>query len=417
MSVHHQRTVIIGAGQAGVQVADSLRTAGYRGRITLLADEQVLPYQRPQLSKDLLGMAEAEPLPLRPENFYADNDIELIRGVTVTSIDANLRQITLATGEPLDYTDVVIATGTRARPLPVPGSDFAGVHTIRTLDDALRLRGELHTARRVVVVGAGFIGLEVAAIARHLELPVTVLAGPNAPLERVVSPAVSRWFTTHHAAMGVDIVTGQSAVAFAGDGGRVSSVVTDSGACYDADVVIVGVGAVPNVELAAGSGIAVVDGVVVDEYLQTSEPGIWAVGDCASYPGHPNRVESVQNAVDQGRLLAHNLLAALEGDELTRYSALPWFWSHQGTAKLQIAGLRTPDCRETVVLGKPENNKFSVLCFNADDELVAVESVNSPGDHMAARKVLSRAIPLSRAVAAAEGFNLKAHSRAALITI
>ena len=417
MITQNHRTVIIGAGQAGVHVADSLRAAGYQGRITMLTDEVELPYQRPQLSKDLLAAAEADPLPLRPESFYAENDIELLRGVSVTAIDTEARRIVLAGARVMAYDDLVIATGTRARTLHVPGAELPGVHTMRTLNDALHLRQDLRSARKVVVVGAGFIGLEVAAMARGMDLEVTVLPGPGAPLGRAVSASTSAWFAQHHRGAAVDIVDGEGAVGFEGENDRVSAVFTASGARFDADLVIVGIGAVPNVELAEASGIEVSCGVVVDEHLRTSAPGVWSLGDCAVLAGANGRIESVQNATDQGRLLADNLLATLNGTELTGYSTLPWFWSHQGGAKLQIAGLRTAECQNTLVLGAPEKAKFSVLCFNADDELTAVESVNSAADHMAARKILSSGIPLTREIASSEGFTLKAHSRAALAAV
>lgn len=410
--------VIIGAGQAGVQVADSLRSEGYRGQVVLLNDEKTLPYQRPQLSKDFLTSPQGSAvLPLRGADFYAEQQIELRQGTCARVIDPQSRSIILDDGEELGYSHLVIATGTRARELQVAGSSLSGIHRVRTMDDAHTLREKLTRGQRLVVIGAGFIGLEVAAAAVKLGVEVTVLTGDQAPMARSVSPQMSAWFHNHHLSAGVYLADGESAQSFEGATGQVSSVIGTSGRHYPADLVVVGIGALPNVELLENSGIDVDNGVLVNEYLSASAPGVWALGDCAAFPapgssGH-HRIESVQNATDQARLLARNIIAAQEYHPLEPYSALPWFWSHQGNAKLQIAGLRSPGCTETVVLGDPARNKFSVLSFNHFDELIAVESLNSPADHMAARKILSqRHHPLMRQLAESEDFSLKVHSRA-----
>ncbi|RSZ61911.1 pyridine nucleotide-disulfide oxidoreductase [Corynebacterium hylobatis] len=421
MSLHH--TVIIGAGQAGIQAADSLRAEGYRGRLTMLSDETVLPYQRPQLSKDFLDARAAsempEALPLRAESFFTDNHIDLRRGTAALSIEPDRRRIHLATGGYLDYTDLIIATGTRARQLPVPGTHLAGVHTLRTIEDSHALREDLMNARTMVVVGAGFIGLEIAAVARGRGIDVTVLAGAAPPMARAVSPVMSDWFAGCHRDNGVDLCDAESAVEFQGSGGRVRRVISDKGRRYDADVVVVGIGAVANVEMLSDTGIDVHNGVIVDEFLRTSCPGVWALGDCATLPTGPGgartRIESVQNATDQGRLLARNLIASHSGAPLTAYGALPWFWSHQGAFKLQIAGVSGPDSTDNLVLGNPASGKFSVLRFTSDGKLAAVESVNSPGEHMAARKLLTQPVPVTVAEASVPGFCLKQHSRRVLV--
>lgn len=418
-----RHTAIIGAGQAGIQVADSLRAEGYRGRITILSDETALPYQRPQLSKDFLGTGTAsevpEVLPLRAGAFFTENHIDLLRGTTALSIQTDRRRIHLSTGGHLDYTDLIIATGTRARQLTVPGAHLAGIHTLRTIDDSRALRDDLANARAIVIVGAGFIGLEIAAVARGRGIDVTVLAGTTPPMARSVSPLMSDWFTGFHRDNGVDLRDAEAAVEFTGSSGRVRSVISDRGRHYNADVVVVGIGALANVEMLADSGIEVSNGVIVDEFLRTSHPGIWALGDCAVLPtgpsGAPTRIESVQNATDQGRLLARNLIASHNQTPLTPYRALPWFWSHQGASKLQIAGLCDGDSTDTLVLGEPASGKFSVLRFSSDGRLAAVESVNSPGEHIAARRLLAQAVPVTLAEAAAADFCLKQHSRRALV--
>lgn len=404
--------LIIGAGQAGVQVADSLRAEGYRGQVAVLNPEKILPYQRPQLSKDFLTADESTPvLPLRGEDFYRENQIELLHNAAVSGIEPATHTVHLEEGGQLHYSQLVIATGTRAREMNIPGSHLEGIHYVRTLDDARGLRTELASARRIVVVGAGFIGLEVAAAAVKLGIEVTVLSGCQAPMARSVSASVSEWFSRYHRDRGVHLVDGASASSFEGSAGCVDEVISDTGQRYPADLVVVGIGALPNVEFLEGSGLELNNGVCVDDQLRTNIPGIWALGDCAVLPSR-QRLESVQNATDQGRLLARNLVASNNLLPLEGYDALPWFWSHQGDAKLQIAGLRPHSHGEPLLLGSPENKKFSVLIFDDFDELVAVESVNSPADHMAARKILSQPLPLTREVAGATGFTLKAHSRA-----
>ncbi len=408
--------VIIGAGQAGVQVADSLRSEGYRGPVVVLNDEKDLPYQRPQLSKDFLFHAtDSEMLPLRGEGFYRENQIELRYNARVRTLLPADRSVLFEDGSQLDYSQLVIATGTRARELNIPGSQLTGVHQLRTLDDARELKANLRLARRLVVIGAGFIGLEVAAAAIEMGIEVTILPGDQAPMARSVSPVISQWFQSHHLSTGVHLMENESACAFDGTGSHVEAVIGSSGRHYPADLVVVGIGAIPNVEAFEDTGLEIDNGICVDEYLHTGLAGIWALGDCASIRSR-DRIESVQNATDQGRLLARNLVAASKGHLLEEYTALPWFWSHQGTAKLQIAGLQTQVCGAPMILGHPEKGKYSVLNFNQFDELVVVESVNSPADHMAARKILSQPFPLSREVAESQDFALKAHSRAVSVT-
>lgn len=412
--------VVVGAGHAGVQCIDSLRSGGYTGSITLLSRESARPYQRPPLSKDFIAGAGApEPMPLRGEAFFDDAGVRALWGVSAQHIDTGAREVTTDAGERIGYTALVLATGAHNRRLGVPGEDLGGIVSLRTLADATRARAALATARQAVVVGAGFVGLEFAAAARTRGVEVTVIAPTERPLRRSVSPALSGFLAERHALEGVRLELGTSVASFqpgtpgSGREGRVASLVTADGRALPADVVVVGVGVSPAVALAAGAGLAVEDGVMVDGALRTSDPHVLAIGDCSSFPsahaGRQVRIESVQNATDQARHAA----AVLLGREPGPYSDLPWFWSHQGSTKLQIAGLIRHGVH-SVVRGDQASGRFSVFSFagGADDaRLVAVESVNSPADHIAARRLLGAGLTLSPHDAADPAFELKAYSR------
>jgi len=404
-----ENTVIIGTGQAGVQLADSLRTGGYAGRITLIGDEPELPYQRPPLSKDYMAAGPApEPLPLRAEPFYRGQGLDCRLGRQATGIDRGQRTVELDDGTTVAYSALVLATGAANRRLSVPGSGLQGIHGLRTLADAGGIQARLGQVRSVVVVGAGFIGLEFAAAARLRGLDVTVLEFADRPMGRALSPAMSGYFAQAHRADGVRLRLGEGIGSFEGSEGRVSAAVSTNGERYPADLVLVGVGVLPRTELAEAAGLPVRNGVVVDGRLRTEDPDIYALGDCASFPsghaGGPVRLESVQNATDQARHLAGVLLGNTED-----YAELPWFWSQQGRLKLQIAGLVHPDDR-TVLRGDPATDKFSVFCFR-NGTLAAVESVNRPADHIAARRLLGLRLPLAPEQAADPGFDLKAYSK------
>ncbi|QES46703.1 pyridine nucleotide-disulfide oxidoreductase [Streptomyces venezuelae] len=402
--------VVIGAGQAGCQTVASLRESGHQGRITLIGDEGVLPYERPPLSKAYLkGDVDETQLWLRPEAFYERNAVERVTG-TVVALDRAARTVRLADGAELGYDHLVLATGARARTLPVPGSGLRGVRTLRTLADADELRKDLASAAHVVIVGAGFIGLEFAASARDLGHRVTVVEALGRPLARALSARTAEHFSRLHRENGTELVFDRGVAGFHDDGdGRVAAVELTDGRMLPADLVLVGAGAVPCTELAEAAGLSVAGGIVTDSRLLTSDPRISAVGDCAVFP-HPRaagplRIESVQNAVDHARLVADRLT----GSDRT-YGDLPWFWSTQFSTTLQIAGLGQ-DHDSQLVLGDPAGGSFSVLLFR-EEELVAVESVNKPADHMSARRLLADGIPLSRWEASAEGFTLRAHFKA-----
>lgn len=406
----NEHVLIIGAGQSGVQLADSLREQGFSGKLSLIGDEPHLPYQRPPLSKDFLSDGAApDPLPLRAPGFYAERDIALLRGTRAQEVDLAARAVTLQDGRRLDYDHLVFATGARNRQLPCPGGQLPGVRGLRDLDDARALHAQLSTARRVVVIGAGFIGLEFAAAARARGLQVTVLEFAPRPMGRAVSAGLADWFTAAHRAQGIDLRLGEGVGEIRGAADALQ-VVSSTGAMYDADLVVYGIGVLPNTELAAQAGIAVDNGIAVDGQLRTSVPGVYALGDCASFPnqftGTRTRLESVQNATDQARTLAGTILGKGAG-----YGQLPWFWSTQGPIRLQIAGLSTPQ-DTPVLLGDPASGKFSIALLR-DGVLAAVESVNRPADHIAARRLLAGGVPVD-ARTLASGASLKDLARSAL---
>jgi NADPH-dependent 2,4-dienoyl-CoA reductase/sulfur reductase-like enzyme len=398
--------VIAGAGQAGFQTAASLRQDGFAGRIVIIGDEPGLPYQRPPLSKAyLMGKTTAEALTFRPEKFFADNRIELIAQTRVTAIDRTNKRVALSSGGALDYDHLVLALGAHNRTLPIPGADLDGVFGLRTLADADAIGAMLADAHEVVVAGAGFIGLEFAAVASALGKSVHVLELADRTMARAISPAMSQLFADAHALWGVKIDFGQGLARIDGDGRRVTGVDTTDGRKRPADIVVFGIGVLPTVAVAAEAGLDIDNGIKVDAMLVTSDPTISAIGDCAAFPSpfadSYIRLESVQNAADQGRAVAARLMG-----KAAPYSAVPWFWSDQRDLKLQIAGLSIGAGR-TVVVGNPEERRMSVLCFKRD-KLIAVESVNRGSDHVAARKIFGRGAPaLSPEEASTPDFDLK----------
>jgi 3-phenylpropionate/trans-cinnamate dioxygenase ferredoxin reductase subunit len=401
--------VIIGSGQGGYQVAASLRDDGYDGPIHLVGDEPGLPYQRPPLSKAYLtGKTDAQGLLLRAEAFFADRGIEVLSSERAVSIDRAARLVALQSGRTLPYGHLVLATGARNRRLPVPGAELDGVLYLRSRADADIIRARLDEVRRVVVVGAGFIGLEFAAVAAARGIQVTVLEATSRPMARALSLPMSTFFHEAHERAGLALHFGAVVTRIRGEAGRATGIETGEGGHVPADLVVVGIGVVPNVELAAEAGLSVADGVVVDERLLTDDPAISAIGDCANYPspfagGRMVRLESVQNAVDQAKAVA----ARLTGRPAS-YEAVPWFWSDQGALKLQIAGLAIPH-EETVLRGDPASGAFSVFCFEGA-RLLGVESVNRPADHMIARRLLAKGIGIAPDEAADPGLDLKARA-------
>src|SRR5215471_980659 len=388
--------LIVGAGHAGFQVAASLRQACYKDRVAIINDEPHLPYQRPPLSKAYLkGSGGPETLMFRPQKFYDDQTIELIADHAV-AIDRAARKLKLASGNALDYGHLVLATGARNRLLDTPNANLANVRYLRILDDSEDLRARLASCGRVVVIGAGFIGLEFAATARIKGLEVDVLELASRVMGRAVTAEVSDYFQAQHSAAGIRIHLGVQATAIEAESGKVTGVSLSDGRHVPADLVVVGVGVLPNVELAAEAGLPVASGIIVNAHLLTSDPNISAIGDCALFEsprfGGSLRLESVQNATDHARCVA----ARLTGDDKP-YDGQPWFWSDQGDDKLQIAGLTTGYDR-VVMRGDPAQKAFSAFCYRGD-KLLGIESVNRAGDHMFGRRFLpmERALPPEKA--------------------
>ena len=398
---------IVGAGQAGFQTASSLRQEGFAGRVVLVGDEPGLPYQRPPLSKSYLaGECGLDEVWLRPEAFYEKQRIELVPGDAAMALDRRGRALRLASGNAIECDHVVLAAGARFRPLPVPGADLDGVLPLRTLADADMLRERLAEAGHAVVVGAGFIGLEFAAVALAKGVDVHIVEITRQPMGRVVSTHISRFFTAAHRGWGAEISLGTGVASILGNRGRVEAVETEDGRILPADLVLVCIGVVPNAELAREAGLAAENGIVVDQFLATADPAISAIGDCANFPTRfcvsRVRLESVQNGVDQAREVA----ARIAGKRTQPYDKVPWFWSDQRDLKLQIAGI-TVGHDNAVLRGDPESGSFSVFCFKGP-RLLGIESVNRPQDHIAARRLLAGNPHLSPQEAADESFDLRA---------
>lgn len=396
--------LIAGAGHAGFQVAVSLRQAKYAGRIALINDEKHLPYQRPPLSKAYLKSGgDPNSLMFRPEKFFQDQAIELISDRMV-SIDREGRKLLLASGTAIEYGHLVLATGARNRMLDVPNASLPDVLYLRTLDESEVLRQRMPDKKHVVVIGAGFIGLEFAATARAKGLEVDVVELAPRVMARVVTPEISSYFHDRHSAAGIRMHYGVRATEIAAEGDRVTGVVLSDGSTLPCDLVVVGVGVIPNVEIAAAAGLPTAAGIIVNRQLLTSDPHISAIGDCALFEsvrfGETMRVESVQNATDQARCVA----ARLTGDAKP-YDGYPWFWSDQGDDKLQIVGL-TAGFDQVVIRGSVPERSFSAFCYKAG-KLIGIESVNRAADHVFGRKIL----PLDKSVtpeqAADLSFDLK----------
>jgi 3-phenylpropionate/trans-cinnamate dioxygenase ferredoxin reductase component len=397
--------LIIGAGHAGFQLAASLRQHGFSERIVLVNDEGHLPYQRPPLSKAYLkGTGGPDSLMFRPDKFYRDQTIDLITDRAV-SIDRSAHKLLLTSGASFDYGHLVLATGARNRLLDIPNANLDSVRYLRTLDESEALRHWITPGQRVVVIGAGFIGLEFAATARGKGLEVDVIELGTRVMARAVTAEISEFFQSQHIASGMRIHLGVQVTSIESDGSKVTGVSLSDGRHIPADLVVVGVGVLPNVELAADAGLPVAAGIIVDEHLLTADPDISAVGGCALYVsrrfGGSLRLESVQNATDHARCVA----ARLTGDART-YDGRPWFWSDQGPDKLQIAGLTT-GYDQVIVRGDPGQGSFSAFCYKSG-QLVGIESVNRASDHVFGRKILGLNRSIAPEQAADASFDLKA---------
>ena len=381
--------VVIGAGQAGLQTIMSLRQTGYEGDITLVGDEAFLPYQRPPLSKAYLsGNMERERLFLKPDEFFTENNVTLKLNTSVESLDAAAKSVTLSNGETLSFEYAVIATGSRPRLLNVPGRELANIFDLRGMADIDAMQPHFVEGKKLVVVGGGYIGLEAAAVAAGMGLSVHVLEAAPRLLARVAEPEISDFYTRIHQAHGVTLVTESQMTGFVGDG-AVSGVEMADGSIIDADIVITGIGILPNVEIAETAGLAVENGIVVNEVGQTSDAHIFAAGDCTSHPndllGRTMRLESVPNAIEQGKAVASAICGTPKP-----YHQVPWFWSDQYDVKLQIAGVPT-QIDSKVLRGDDSSNSFAWFYFTGD-KLTGVTAINRPAEFMAGRMLIEKSL-------------------------
>ena len=393
--------IIVGAGHAAGQAAASLRQEGFAGAITVIGDEPHIPYQRPPLSKQYLaGEQGLDRVYLRPEKFYAGKDITIRAGVRVERIDRAASALTTSSGETLAYERLLLTTGSRPRRLNLPGSDLEGVHYLRTIADVDAIKADMAPGKRAVVVGGGYIGLEVAAVCVEAGLEVDVLEMEPRILARVTTPAMSDFYHRLHEGRGARIRTGTTVTGFSGDG-RIAAVQCGD-ASFAADFAVVGIGIVPNVELAEEAGLECDDGILVDERCRTSDPNIYAAGDCTNHPnpllGRRVRLESVPNAMEQARVAAANLCG-----KDREYAAVPWFWSDQYDLKLQMVGF-SGDGDVEVVRGEMAANQFAIFYLN-DGVIVAADAVNSPKEFMLCRRLVGQAA--DPAVLADPGTDLK----------
>jgi len=379
--------VIAGAGHAAGQAVASLKQRRFSGKIVLIGDEPHLPYQRPPLSKKYLaGDMQPERLYFKPASFYDDDNIDVRLDTRVESIDRVAHRLHLATGEEITYDKLILALGSRARRVPVPGAGLPGVHYLRSIADVDAIRAGIAKSKRLVIVGAGYIGLEVAAVCRQLGLDVTVIEMADRVMSRVVSPNVSDFYQLEHANQGVKLMLATGLEAFAGKR-RLKLVITDTGQTIRTDFAVVGVGIVPNTELAEAAGLEVENGIVVNDQCQTPDPDVYAIGDCTNHPNDVYkqrlRLESVHNALEQAKTAADNVCGIA-----TQYSQVPWFWSDQYDLKLQIAGLSQGYDQE-VVRGDPASRSFACL-YLREGRLIAVDAINAPRDFMQSKALIAK---------------------------
>lgn len=380
-----KRIVIIGGGQAAAQAIQSLRAGGYEGYLALVGEEASLPYQRPPLSKAYMkGEFAEERLYFRPAAWYEDKDVDLMLSMRAVRIDREARKVELEHGAHLDYDALIIATGSRPRSLPLDGASLGNVFDLRGLTDVEHIRPLMVAGRSIVIVGAGYIGLEAAAVSRQMGLKTTVLEMAPRVLARVTSPVMSEFYEAEHRRQGVDIRTGARLSHLEGDK-TVSAAVLEDGTRIDADIVLIGIGILPNEELANEAGLICENGIVVDRDARTSDPRIFAAGDCASRPlvhyDRTGRLESVHNAIEQGKLAA----AAILGNPRPAEDC-PWFWSDQYDLKLQIAGL-SEGYDSLTVRGSPDDRKFAVFYF-MKGRVIAVDAINSAQEFIVTKKLI-----------------------------
>ena len=392
MTTEQQTCIIIGASHGGANLANNVRREGWQGRILVIGNEDNMPYHRPPLSKALLMKEKtATEIELFKPAVYDKSNVEFMLGVNVNSIDRSAKQITLDNGEVLIYDKLGLCTGARVRKLEIPGADLKGIHYLRTLADAEAIQSEVKEGGKAVIVGGGYIGLETAASLRKLGMDVTVLEMMDRVLERVTAAELSAYYTDLHERHGVKIITSAQAQAFEGEG-QVQQVKCNNDLTLDADMVIVGIGVIPNTELAAEAGLEVGNGIVVDEFARTADPDIVAAGDCTFHPndilGFSLRLESVPNAMDQSKSAA----ASICGTDKA-YHALPWFWSDQYNIKLQIAGFNK-GYERVVLRGEPSSDSF-VAWYMKGNTVLAADCINSSKEFMQAKKLIAQKVEVT----------------------
>lgn len=397
--------VVVGASHAAAQFVQSLRQEGWEDRILVISEEPYIPYHRPPLSKEFLaGDKTLDDIYLRPAAVYEELNVEFQLDTRVEAIDPEAKQLNLSGNSPVEYDKLCLTVGSRVRTVDLPGVDLAGVHYLRTVQDVGAIREGIRPGGNAVIVGGGYIGLEAAAVLNKLGMKVTVLEMAERVMQRVTAPEVSEFYTRVHGEEGVEIRCGVGVTGFEG-GNRVERVLCSDGSVCEAELVIIGVGIVPNTELAAAAGLQVEDGIVVDEYARTSNPDIVAAGDCTFHynPVYDRRVrlESVQNATDQSRTAA----ATVCGKDRP-YNALPWFWSDQYDLKLQIAGL-SQGYEETLIRGDRDNSRSFAVFYFRDNRIIAVDAVNKPAEFMMGRRLITEKAEVDRNQLADENVHMR----------
>jgi 3-phenylpropionate/trans-cinnamate dioxygenase ferredoxin reductase component len=384
--------VIVGGGHAAGQACASLRQEGWKGEIVVIGDEPHLPYQRPPLSKQYLsGEHGLEKVHLRPVKFYADQNITLKLGVRAEAIDTAAHTVTTSAGETITYEKLLLATGGRPRRLNIPGSQLAGIHYLRGIDDVDGIRGEMAPGKKLVIVGGGYVGLEVASVAVVSGLEVHVLEMEQRILQRVTTPSMSEYYHNLHESRGVHVHISTAVTGFRGEG-RVAAVLCGDRE-FAADLVIVGIGIIPNVEIAEAAGIECSNGIVVDEGCRTSAPDVFAAGDCTNHPnpllGRRLRLESVPNAMEQARVASANMCGGSK-----TYASIPWFWSDQYELKLQMVGF-SADADSQVLRGDMAANQFAMF-YLKEGAVIAVDAVNSPKEFMICKQLIGKQVDAAK---------------------
>lgn len=387
-----EELVVIGGGQAAIQCVASLRKEGYSGSITLVGEENHLPYQRPPLSKGFLsGATESDRLYLKKIEFFQENSIQLNLGVTADRIDRDNCIVHLSDDKSIGYDKLVLATGSRVRKLKFPGSDLEGINYLRGIDDAELLKDGLQKSKNLVIVGAGYIGLEVAAVATEFDTKITVVEMADRVMNRTVNPIISDYYQELHSKNGVDFILNESLEKVDGDK-AVEQVICSGGSSIQADILVIGAGVIPNIELAEESELNCDNGISVNEYGQTEDSKIFACGDCTNHPNEKLnrrlRLESVHNAMEQSKTVATSVMG-----NRTAYNQIPWFWSDQYDHKLQIVGL-SGDHDEVLIRGNQEESKF-MLFYLKGEELIAVDAVNNPKEFLICRKLVENKVKIS----------------------